>query len=197
MSVVPHSAKIQLSDEIWRQRLPMDKYLVLRKKCTEKKGKGEYNKFQPKNGYFACDGCGNPLYSWKSKFEANCGWPSFDKCFKDSVCTVIDDKYVKIEKYIHQREVEDETPLLRLEICCYRCDGHLGHIFPHKLSYHQGNRANQRHCVNSKSIKYVNESPPKHLIESTLNINILYQQHIDIDIDHTLNKEMFEMCKLI
>eukprot|EP01084_Bolivina_argentea_P088299 159442_1 len=155
MSVV----KVMLDDNEWRNKLSIDEYLILRKKCTEKKGKGEYDKFKPKIGYFVCHGCNNPLYSWKAKFEANCGWPSFDKCFINSIYTKIDDKYIKIEKYTNSKETKDKSMLLRLEILCVKCDGHLGHIFPHQIKHKTNeNRTNQRHCVNSKSIKYINKS---------------------------------------
>ena len=181
-------SKLSLTDDEWRDKLSIHEYLVLRKKVTEKKGKGEYNKFQPKNGYFVCRGCGNPLYSWRAKYEAMCGWPTFDKCFKNSIYTQIDDKYVKIEKYINRNNIDKDAQrdLLRLEILCFKCDGHLGHIFPHQIEWNHNvnrNRTNQRHCVNSRAIKYVNKQTPDNLTESILNISALYKDHNNIDID--------------
>ena len=62
-------------------------FYVLREKGTEPAGSGIYDKFfpDPGEGYFACAGCGSPLYSAASKFDSGCGWPAFDKCFEGSV----------------------------------------------------------------------------------------------------------------
>jgi len=68
------------TDEEWKQKLTKEEYGVLRNKDTEDMG-GEYDLFQPGCGYFKCKACDNPLYSAKAKFQANCGWPAFDKCF--------------------------------------------------------------------------------------------------------------------
>ena len=65
-------------------------FQVLRKKGTEPAGTGEYDKFFPEEGHFVCKGCGNPLYSAESKFNSGCGWPAFDKCYKDGVKTETD-----------------------------------------------------------------------------------------------------------
>ena len=101
-------------------------------------GTGEYNKFKPKEGHFACRGCGSPLYSAKSKFDSGCGWPAFDKCYEGRVATTIDQSH----------------GMRRVEITCAACGGHLGHVF-------EGERftdTNERHCVNSISVRYVKES---------------------------------------
>ena len=62
-------------------------FYVLREKGTEPAGSGVFDKFfpGPGEGYFACAGCGSPLYSAASKFDSGCGWPAFDKCFAGSV----------------------------------------------------------------------------------------------------------------
>lgn len=129
------------TDAEWKAELPPDIYRILRQKGTERAGTGEYDKFYPSasEGHFACRGCGMPLYSAASKFDSGCGWPAFDKCYANSV---------KIE-------VDSSLGMRRIEIMCKGCDGHLGHVF-------EGERltpTNERHCVNSKSIKFVKAVP--------------------------------------
>jgi peptide methionine sulfoxide reductase msrA/msrB len=105
---------------------------VIIHKSTEKPFSGEYDNFY-KAGVFVCKNCNNPLYSSRAKFDAGCGWPAFEACFKDSVKQTLD---------------QDGR---RIEITCDQCDAHLGHVF-------KGERftvTNERHCVNSVSIKYL------------------------------------------
>ena len=121
------------TDADWRTYLDPAEFEVLRQKGTERKG-GEYDKFHPQEGHFACRGCGNPLYSAAAKFKSGCGWPAFDKCFRDAV------------------SISEDCTLepARIEITCAGCAGHLGHVFA-------GERltpTNERHCVNSVSIFY-------------------------------------------
>ena len=121
------------------------------------------------------------MYSCRAKFESECGWPAFDKCFAASMCTRIDDKYVKLEKFVHRREVKDEASLLRLEIVCSRCDWHLGHVFPYVYPVQSDTRTNQRHCVNSKSIRYVDALVSGDLQEEMLDISGAYKAHVNVD----------------
>lgn len=126
----------QLTEDEWRKRLTPEEYYVLRQKGTERPGTGEYDGVYPKGeAYFACRACGNPLYTARSKFASGCGWPAFDKCFKGAIETQVDRSF----------------GMKRVEILCQNCGGHLGHVF-------EGERmtpTNQRHCVNSLSIRYV------------------------------------------
>lgn len=119
-----------VTDQEWRQRLSPAEYRVLRNKGTERPWSGKYNKFYPTTeSHFACRACDNPLYSAKAKFDSGCGWPAFDKCYKDSVATKTDFTF----------------GMRRVEVLCNSCDGHLGHVF-------EGERltpTNERHCVNS------------------------------------------------
>eukprot|EP01012_Entosiphon_sulcatum_P027809 TRINITY_DN3355_c0_g1_i3.p1 TRINITY_DN3355_c0_g1~~TRINITY_DN3355_c0_g1_i3.p1 ORF type:complete len:146 (+),score=24.31 TRINITY_DN3355_c0_g1_i3:122-559(+) len=125
--------RVELPDAEWRQRLTAQEYEVLRNKGTERAFTGEYEKFQPSEGYFACRGCGQPLYTAASKFHSGCGWPAFDKFIKGAV-----------------KPPDGEDWSWYMEILCSRCDGHLGHVF------HGENltETNERHCVNSVSVKY-------------------------------------------
>lgn len=65
--------KFILSAKEWKEKLSHDEYRVLRNKGTEFPNTGEYTFLKPKSGYFVCKGCGNPLYSYKAKFESGCG----------------------------------------------------------------------------------------------------------------------------
>lgn len=134
----------------WKDTLSDAEFYVLRQKGTEPAHSGPLNKFYPSpgDGHFACAGCGNPLYSAASKFDSGCGWPAFDKCYEGSVRT----------------EVDDSLFARRIEILCAACDGHLGHVF-------EGERfttTNERHCVNSISIKFVRGVEPEGVAEESL-----------------------------
>ena len=110
---------------------------VLENKGTEAPFSGEYNNpFE--QGYFVCRACHSKLYESKTKFDSGCGWPSFD----DEVPGAI----VRYEDNSLGRQ--------RTEICCSKCDGHLGHVF-------HGEKITPkdiRHCVNSLSIRFISSS---------------------------------------
>jgi peptide-methionine (R)-S-oxide reductase len=136
-------ARIEKTDEEWRKELTAQEYEVLRGKGTEPAGSGEYDKMKPVSGHFVCRGCGNPLYSAAAKFASGCGWPAFDMCFKDAVKTNVDDSF----------------GMRRVEIVCARCDGHLGHVFEGEGFGKRGeSRSDERHCVNSISVKFVKDA---------------------------------------
>ena len=110
---------------------------IIANKGTEAPFSGEYNDHF-EQGYFVCRACNNKLYESKSKFDSGCGWPSFD----DEVTGAI----VRYEDNSLGRQ--------RTEICCSKCDGHLGHVF-------QGEKItpkDTRHCVNSLSIRFISSS---------------------------------------
>lgn len=98
---------------------------------TEPPYSGEYEHFF-KEGTFICRKCTMPLYSSEAKFDAHCGWPSFDKCFENAI-------------------QEKKEPDGRTEISCARCGGHLGHVFRGEGF----TTTNTRHCVNSLSVKFI------------------------------------------
>ena len=115
----------------WNQLNEEESRVILRK-GTEYPGTGEYNDFK-QDGIFVCRQCEAPLYDSTSKFNSNCGWPSFDDDLSGNVERVLD------------------ADGRRVEILCRNCKGHLGHVF-------EGERfteKNTRHCVNSVSIKFV------------------------------------------
>ena len=130
----------------WKEKLTMDEYKVLREKQTEKRG-GEYDDmFMPPEGYFICRGCGSALFSAAAKFKSGCGWPSFDRCYTGAV----------------KLEADLTHGMARREIICATCSGHLGHLFTGE----KATDMDQRHCVNSISLKFVKAPPPETLVEN-------------------------------
>lgn len=106
---------------------------VLKYKGTELPFSGEYNDFY-EPGIFICRACKSPLYESKAKFNSGCGWPSFDDEIKGAIVRYKDLSGCQV----------------RTEICCAKCDGHLGHVFHGE----QITEKDTRHCVNSLSIQF-------------------------------------------
>jgi len=106
---------------------------ILKDKGTETPFTGEYNEhFEA--GIFMCRACDNPLYESNTKFNSGCGWPSFDDEIEGAIT--------------HYEDLSGGQ--VRTEICCKKCDGHLGHIFVGE----QITEKDTRHCVNSLSIRF-------------------------------------------
>lgn len=114
--------------------LTVEEKRIIVLKGTEKAGSGLYNKHFAK-GIYICKACNNPLFKSNSKFESNCGWPSFDDEIKGSI----------------SRYPDNSFGIKRIEICCSNCKGHLGHVFKGE----ELTDKNVRHCVNSLSIKFI------------------------------------------
>ena len=106
-------------------------------KGTEPAGSGAYNNHF-EDGVYVCKACNNPLFNSSSKFNSNCGWPSFDDEIEGSL----------------KRYEDNSFFMKRTEICCANCNGHLGHVFEgEKLT-----KKNLRHCVNSVSIRFIKKN---------------------------------------
>ena len=123
----------EVSEEEWKRKLSEEEYRILRKKGTELPFSGEYNTHF-EEGVYKCKACGTPLFESESKFRSNCGWPSFDAQISD--------------------EAIDKTPdlslgMVRTEIQCSNCGGHLGHIFDDGPT-----ETRVRYCVNSASLDF-------------------------------------------
>ncbi len=115
----------------WRQALSAEEYFVLREKGTERAFTGEYwNVFD--EGTYHCRGCGEVLFQSDAKFDAGCGWPSFDRPASGGAVAEAHD-------FSHG--------MTRTEVLCHKCGGHLGHVFPDGPT-----DTGQRYCINSLSI---------------------------------------------
>lgn len=122
------------TDAEWKAELTPEQYEVLREKGTERAFTGEYwNTFE--EGKYVCAACGQTLFNSDSKFESDCGWPSFDRAIEGSVL------YVKDVSY----------GMTRTEVLCSNCQGHLGHVFEDGPKETTG----ERFCTNSVSIKFI------------------------------------------
>jgi peptide-methionine (R)-S-oxide reductase len=113
-------------------RLTSQEEKVIINKATEAPFTGEYDNFY-EDGTFICRRCNAPLFSSKNKFDAGCGWPSFDESFPNAIKRVPDPDGV------------------RIEIECANCAGHLGHEFVGEGFTGK----DTRDCVNSLSIRFV------------------------------------------
>lgn len=123
---------IEKTEAQWKLELGEEKYKILRQKGTEFPHSGEYN-LHFENGTYVCAACQEPLFKSDAKFNAHCGWPSFDDSIPGKV------EYIK-----------DHTHgMIRTEILCANCGGHLGHVFDDGPT-----KTGVRYCVNSLSIDF-------------------------------------------
>jgi len=125
-------------EQEWRTVLSPQQFRVLREKETERPGTGEYDKHMPSSGTYQCAGCGTPLYKASHKFSADCGWPAYFDSIPGAI-TRIEDK---------------SFGMVRTEIVCSHCGGHLGHVFKGE---NYPTPTNERHCVNSISLKFTED----------------------------------------
>ncbi|MCK0130891.1 peptide-methionine (R)-S-oxide reductase MsrB [Flavobacteriaceae bacterium F08102] len=126
--------KIVKTEAEWRAKLTPQEYYVLREKGTDRPGNGGYtNHFE--KGTYVCRACDSQLFVSNSKFESHCGWPSFDDAIPGTV-------------EFHR---DLSAGMIRTEITCAKCGGHLGHIFDDGPKETTG----KRYCVNTSSIKFI------------------------------------------
>lgn len=129
----PMNFKIQKTEDEWKAELTPKQYEILREKGTEYPGTGEYY-MNFEEGTYVCAACQTPLFASNNKFESHCGWPSFDDALEGKVI------YIK----------DTSLGMIRTEIVCATCGGHLGHVFDDGPQETTG----QRYCVNSLSIEF-------------------------------------------
>jgi peptide-methionine (R)-S-oxide reductase len=118
----------------WKEILTPEQFAVLREKNTEAPFSGEYDGLYA-DGVYACAACGQVLFDSKTKFDAQCGWPSFYDARAGSV----------------EFHTDDSLGMSRTEVTCANCGGHLGHIFEGEGF---GTPTDKRFCINSLSLKF-------------------------------------------
>ncbi len=126
--------KLNLSEAEWRERLTPEQYAVLRQAGTERAFAGSLN-YNKASGRYDCAGCGNPLFESDRKFDSGSGWPSFTAPVSPDAVT----------------EHRDASHgMVRVEVRCAKCDGHLGHVFPDGPRDDTG----LRYCMNSVALDF-------------------------------------------
>jgi peptide-methionine (R)-S-oxide reductase len=128
--------KIEKTDEQWRAELTPEQYQVLRRKGTEAPFTGEYDHvFEP--GTYRCAGCGTELFTAETKYDSGCGWPAF---------------YAPADTQAIDEETDVSHGMIRTEVMCANCGGHLGHVFPDGPA-----PTGHRYCINSAALKLEEE----------------------------------------
>jgi peptide-methionine (R)-S-oxide reductase len=124
--------KLVKSESEWRNQLDPEQYRILREKGTEAPFSGEYDHvFEP--GTYHCAGCGAELFGSDAKFDSGCGWPAFSE---PAAGDALDEK------------TDTSYGMVRTEVMCASCGGHLGHVFPDGPQ-----PTGLRYCINSAALK--------------------------------------------
>lgn len=118
----------------WRERLSPERFHILREKGTERAFTGEYDKHYDAGEYF-CAGCGQKLFESDAKYNSGCGWPAFT---------------APAESGAIDEHRDTSFGMIRTEVTCSNCGGHLGHVFPDGPREAGG----LRYCINSASIDF-------------------------------------------
>jgi len=126
---------VSKTEQEWKAILSPLQYSVLRDKATERPFTGQYDNFY-KKGTYTCAACGTQLFTSNTKFDAHCGWPSFDEAISGTVIYKKDTKF----------------GMIRTEILCAKCGGHLGHVFDDGPT-----ETGKRFCVNSASLNFLSK----------------------------------------
>lgn len=125
--------KLNLSDEEWRERLSPEQFQILREAGTERAFTGKYEKNKAQ-GMYKCAGCGAPLFGSDTKYESGSGWPSY---------------YQPVAGEAVAEHSDTDHGMVRTEVRCAKCEGHLGHVFPDGPA-----PTGLRYCINSASLDF-------------------------------------------
>lgn len=127
---------IQKSDDEWKKELSAEEYHILREKGTERAFTGKYYKHN-ETGIYHCAACNSPLFSSETKYESGSGWPSY---------------WEPVSEKAIVEEIDKSHGMIRTEIMCATCGGHLGH------SFNDGPKPTGiRYCINSASLDFKEE----------------------------------------
>ena len=130
--------KVEKTEEEWREELAPERYRILRQAGTEPPFTGEYT-YSKADGTYRCGACGAELFSSDTKFDSGSGWPSFTE---PAVADAVD---------LHE---DRSHGMIRTEVRCSRCGGHLGHVFPDGPE-----PTGLRYCINSVSLDFEPRTP--------------------------------------
>ena len=125
------------TEEEWRDQLTPEQFRILRQAGTERAFTGEYDKFY-ENGEYMCAGCGQKLFGSEAKYNSGCGWPAFTKPSEGDAV---------------EEHRDTSHGMVRTEVTCANCGGHLGHVFPDGPADQGG----LRYCINSAALSFEGE----------------------------------------
>ncbi|NJK48351.1 peptide-methionine (R)-S-oxide reductase MsrB [Candidatus Gracilibacteria bacterium] len=132
MATSQNQYEINKTEEEWRKSLTPEQFHVLRKHGTERAGTSALDK-QYGQGTYVCAGCGQPLFTSETKYNSRTGWPSFYAPLEDAIASSVDRTLF----------------MVRTEVHCNRCGGHLGHVFDDGPA-----PTGKRYCMNGVALDF-------------------------------------------